>query len=176
MALIKKPLSPLENLARMLLSLPPEVGAQIFKELSPEEVQAVTQEISGLPALSAEQRSEAFREFAQQEPDFWRWIQALPEQGPQASREDPGEREAWLELMSDLLQHILPDLTPEQAGRVLERVRAKPPGTLLGRLDPRAAEQLLEYLEERLERLAQRARLDRATVPNSFDEFLSGSA
>jgi flagellar motor switch protein FliG len=45
------------------MSLPPEVSAQLFKELGPEEVQAITLEISKLPQISPEVRSQVIDEF-----------------------------------------------------------------------------------------------------------------
>lgn len=47
------------------MSLPPEVSAQLFKELGPEEVQAITLEISKLPQISPEVRAQVIEEFLQ---------------------------------------------------------------------------------------------------------------
>ncbi len=47
------------------MSLPPEVSAQLFKELGPEEVQAITLEISKLPQISPEIRAQVIEEFLQ---------------------------------------------------------------------------------------------------------------
>ncbi|MCA9793759.1 MAG: hypothetical protein KC910_18235, partial [Candidatus Eremiobacteraeota bacterium] len=49
----------------MLMSLPPEVSAQLFRELGPEEVQAITLEISKLPQISPEIRAQVIEEFLQ---------------------------------------------------------------------------------------------------------------
>lgn len=45
------------------MSLPPEASAEIFKELGPEEVQAITMEISKLPQISPETRAQVIQEF-----------------------------------------------------------------------------------------------------------------
>lgn len=45
------------------MTLPAEVSAQLFKELGPEEVQAITMEISKLPQVSPEVRSQVIEEF-----------------------------------------------------------------------------------------------------------------
>lgn len=47
-------MSRMHHLAIVLMSLPPELSAQIFKEMKPEAVHAVTLKISQLPALSRE--------------------------------------------------------------------------------------------------------------------------
>lgn len=49
-------LSDLQIVAVALMSLPPEVSASLFKELSPDEVHRVTLEISKLPAISPPER------------------------------------------------------------------------------------------------------------------------
>ncbi len=46
-----------------MVSLPPEVSAQIFKEFGPEEVQAISLEISKLPQISPEVRAKVIEEF-----------------------------------------------------------------------------------------------------------------
>jgi flagellar motor switch protein FliG len=46
-----------------LVSLPPEVSASVFKEFGPEEVQAISLEISKLPQISPEVRSKVIEEF-----------------------------------------------------------------------------------------------------------------
>ena len=46
-----------------MVSLPPEVSAPIFKEFGPEEVQAISLEISKLPQISPEVRSKVIEEF-----------------------------------------------------------------------------------------------------------------
>jgi len=46
-----------------LISLPPEVSAQVFREFGPEEVQAISQEISKLPQISPEVRAQVIEEF-----------------------------------------------------------------------------------------------------------------
>jgi flagellar motor switch protein FliG len=48
------------------MSLPPELSAQVFKELGPEEVQAITMEISKLPQISPEARAQVIQEFLEQ--------------------------------------------------------------------------------------------------------------
>ena len=50
------PLRPAQRVAVLLMSLAPEVSAQLFKELGPEQVQAITLEISKLPPIPAELR------------------------------------------------------------------------------------------------------------------------
>ncbi len=47
----------------MLVSLPPEVSASVFKEFGPEEVQAISLEISKLPQISPEVRAKVIEEF-----------------------------------------------------------------------------------------------------------------
>jgi flagellar motor switch protein FliG len=47
----------------LLISLPPEVSAQVFREFGPEEVQAISQEISKLPQISPEVRAQVIEEF-----------------------------------------------------------------------------------------------------------------
>lgn len=46
-----------------MISLPPEVSAQVFREFGPEEVQAISQEISKLPQISPEVRAQVIEEF-----------------------------------------------------------------------------------------------------------------
>lgn len=46
-----------------MISLPPEVSAQVFREFGPEEVQAISQEISKLPQISPEVRAQIIEEF-----------------------------------------------------------------------------------------------------------------
>jgi len=46
-----------------LVSLPPEVSAQVFREFKPEEVQALSLEISKLPNISPEIRAAVIEEF-----------------------------------------------------------------------------------------------------------------
>lgn len=56
-------LSAKQKAAILLVSLPPEVSAQIFKEFGPEEVQAISLEISKLPQISPEVRAKVIEEF-----------------------------------------------------------------------------------------------------------------
>lgn len=48
-----------QQIAILLMSLPPETSAQIFKNLGPEHVHAITLEISKLPPVSEEEREQA---------------------------------------------------------------------------------------------------------------------
>jgi len=59
-------LPPKQKTAILLMSLPPELSAQVFKELGPEEVQAITMEISKLPQISPEARTQVIQEFLEQ--------------------------------------------------------------------------------------------------------------
>lgn len=45
------------------MTLPPEMSAQLFNELGPEEVQAITLEISSLPSIPPETRASVINEF-----------------------------------------------------------------------------------------------------------------
>ncbi len=45
------------------MSLPPEMSAQLFSELGPEEVQAITLEITQLPSIAPEIRASVINEF-----------------------------------------------------------------------------------------------------------------
>lgn len=45
------------------MSLPPEMSAQLFSELGPEEVQAITLEITQLPSIANEVRAQVINEF-----------------------------------------------------------------------------------------------------------------
>lgn len=56
-------LPPKQKAAILLMSLPPEVSAQLFKELGPEEVHAITLEISKLPPISPDVRAQVIDEF-----------------------------------------------------------------------------------------------------------------
>lgn len=56
-------LSPKQKAAVLFMSLPPEMSAQLFSELGPEEVQAITLEITQLPRISPEMREAVLREF-----------------------------------------------------------------------------------------------------------------
>ena len=56
-------LPPRQKTAILLMSLPPEASAEIFKELGPEEVQNITMEISKLPQISPETRAQVIQEF-----------------------------------------------------------------------------------------------------------------
>lgn len=60
-------LPPKQKTAILLMSLPPEASAEIFKELGPEEVQAITTEISKLPQISPETRAQVIQEFLNQD-------------------------------------------------------------------------------------------------------------
>lgn len=51
-----------QQLAIVLMSLPPEVSAQLFKHLGPETVHAITLQISKLPPITPEVRMEAIAE------------------------------------------------------------------------------------------------------------------
>jgi len=52
-----------QKAAILLVSLPPEVTAQVFKEFGPEEVQAISLEISKLPQISPDVRAKVIEEF-----------------------------------------------------------------------------------------------------------------
>ena len=56
-------LPPKQKAAILLMSLPPEVSAQLFKELGPDEVHAITLEISKLPPISPDVRAQVIDEF-----------------------------------------------------------------------------------------------------------------
>ena len=56
-------LPPRQKTAILLMSLPPEASAEIFKELGPEEVQSITMEISKMPQISPETRAQVIQEF-----------------------------------------------------------------------------------------------------------------
>lgn len=56
-------LSQRQKAAILLISLPPEVSAQVFREFGPEEVQAISMEISKLPQISPEVRAQVIEEF-----------------------------------------------------------------------------------------------------------------
>jgi flagellar motor switch protein FliG len=56
-------LSAKQKAAILLISLPPEVSAQVFREFGPEEVQAISMEISKLPQISPEVRAQVMEEF-----------------------------------------------------------------------------------------------------------------
>ncbi len=58
-----KSLRPRQKSAILFMSLPPEVSAQLFAELGPAEVQAVTLEITQLPRISPETRKAVIQEF-----------------------------------------------------------------------------------------------------------------
>jgi len=58
-------LPPKQKAAILLMSLPPEVSAQLFKELGPDEVHAITLEISKLPPISPDVRAQVIDEFLQ---------------------------------------------------------------------------------------------------------------
>jgi flagellar motor switch protein FliG len=54
-----------QKAAILLVSLPPEVSAQVFREFAPEEVQQISMEISKLPQISPEVRAQIIQEFLQ---------------------------------------------------------------------------------------------------------------
>ena len=56
-------LRPVQKSAILFMSLPPELSAQLFAELGPAEVQAVTLEITQLPRISPETRKAVIQEF-----------------------------------------------------------------------------------------------------------------
>lgn len=60
---VRSGLPPMQSLAVLLMSLPPEVGAPLFKELGADQVQAITLEISKLPPISPEMRVRVLEEF-----------------------------------------------------------------------------------------------------------------
>jgi flagellar motor switch protein FliG len=52
-----------QKVAILLMSLPPAVSAELFKELGPKEVEAITREIAHLPPTTAEDRDRVLSEF-----------------------------------------------------------------------------------------------------------------
>lgn len=60
---ILKSLRPRQKSAILFMSLPPEVSAQLFAELGPEEVQAITLEVTQLPNIYPEVREAIVQEF-----------------------------------------------------------------------------------------------------------------
>ena len=56
-------LTPKQKAAVLFMSLPPEMSAQLFSELGPEEVQAITLEITQLPSIAPEVRASVINEF-----------------------------------------------------------------------------------------------------------------
>jgi flagellar motor switch protein FliG len=58
-------LPPRQKAAILLMSLPPEISAQLFKELGLEEVHALTLEISKLPPIPPDVRAQVIDEFLQ---------------------------------------------------------------------------------------------------------------
>lgn len=56
-------LSPSQKAAILFMSLPPEMSAQLFSELGPEEVQAITLAITQLPSTSPGTRASVLQEF-----------------------------------------------------------------------------------------------------------------
>lgn len=60
--------------AILLMSLPPEVSAHLFKELGPEEVHAITLQISRLPPTTPESRAQVIQDFLEQ----GRWMGPTP--------------------------------------------------------------------------------------------------
>lgn len=52
-----------QKAAVLFMTLPPEMSAQLFNELGPEEVQAITLEITQLPAIAPEVRAAVIDEF-----------------------------------------------------------------------------------------------------------------
>jgi flagellar FliG-like protein len=58
-----KTLTPSQKAAVLFMSLPPEMSAQLFSELQPEEVQAITLEITQLPSISPHLRKAVIEEF-----------------------------------------------------------------------------------------------------------------
>jgi len=63
MASATKNLTPKQKAAILLMSLPPDVAAQLFKELGHEEVHSITLEINNLPPVSPEVRAQVVDEF-----------------------------------------------------------------------------------------------------------------
>lgn len=57
------------QLAIVLMSLPPEVSAQLFKQMGPEMVHAITLEISKLPPISPELREQVIAEVTALSPE-----------------------------------------------------------------------------------------------------------
>lgn len=56
------PASRAQRIAILMMSLPPETSAQLFKDLGPDHVHAITIEISKLPPISQEAREQAVDE------------------------------------------------------------------------------------------------------------------
>ena len=56
-------LTPRQKAAVLFMSLPPELAAKLFSELGPEEVQAITLEITRLPSISPRVRQTVIHEF-----------------------------------------------------------------------------------------------------------------
>ena len=56
-------LTPKQKAAVLFMTLPPEMSAQLFNELGPEEVQAITMEITQLPTIAPEVRATVINEF-----------------------------------------------------------------------------------------------------------------
>lgn len=128
-----------QSAAVMLMSLPPEVSAQLFKELGPDEVQAITLEISKLPQIRPEVSQAVVREFcdtfgfrsleeqARTRPHalaakICQWLQADPPAPPPPKRRKPEEAVVPEPARGPALRLELPGpLLQSRGGRFLQQ-------------------------------------------------------
>ena len=131
-------LPPRQKTAILLMSLPPEASAEIFKELGPEEVQNITMEISKLPQISPETRAQVIQEFLGQSDGAPEGLKDLGTTTPAAGGGFPGLG-GFPGMGSGLAAHNMPPaMSSSQTVAASTR-----PLDFLRRVDPRQLLQLI---------------------------------
>jgi flagellar motor switch protein FliG len=167
-----------QKAAILLVSLPPEVSAQVFREFAPEEVQQISLEISKLPQISPEVRAQIIQEFLQTT-DFpaakelaGSFSAAGFERGSSASQMGSGSRTRPLEFLRGVdpkqllliirkehpqtIALVLNYLPPQQASALLGELPAPLQSDVAGRLaeidkiSPEILQEIEKVLESRL--------------------------
>lgn len=119
------------------MSLPPEMSAQLFSELGPEEVQAITLEITQLPSIAPEIRAEVINEFLNSS-------QAAP-----ATTQSPMTTNAFTRGGGGMTMSM-PSGPPGSLNRpfgFLSRVEATTSSQLISREHPQTIAVVLSYLD-----------------------------
>jgi flagellar motor switch protein FliG len=143
------------------MSLPPELSAQVFKELGPEEVQAITMEISKLPQISPEVRAKVIEEFLQNTgggggllpeaaPSPFR--DPIPGPGPAPPLPSAGARQRPLDFLRRVdprqILHLIRKEHPQTIALVLYYLQPQQASTILGDLPPQVQTEVARRMPE----------------------------
>ncbi|MCD6310753.1 MAG: flagellar motor switch protein FliG [Candidatus Eremiobacteraeota bacterium] len=157
-------LTPRQKAAILLVSLPPEVSAQVFREFAPEEVQAISLEISKLPKISPEQRNQVVQEFLGTS-EIPGMKEGLSQAGPQEVKRGEATRTGAMAAPRsrplDFLRNVDPRqlLTilrkehPQTIALVLSYLPSQQASSILGELSPGMQAEVAQRLAE-IERIS----------------------